>query len=130
MASAHWTDVFWPLRPKHTVPWNTINQGLLQPQGELYPSQSTFNHRSRDQLLKFRTSFYETISSEFLAQGNLKHTQCSREHWYWRNWLELATSLTESERCIAWANLTYTLGLFKHFTMNNNTFSNLFCNPW
>ena len=65
--------------------WETINQGLLQPQGELYPIQTIFNHRSRDQLLEFRTSFYETISSEFLVQGNFKHTQFSREHWHWRN---------------------------------------------
>ena len=71
--------------PRQTIPWETINQGLLQPQGELYPIQTIFNHRSRDQLLEFRTSFYETISSEFLVQGNFKHTQFSREHWHWRD---------------------------------------------
>ena len=71
--------------PRQTIPWETINQGLLQPQGELYPIQTIFNHRSRDQLLEFRTSFYETISSEFLVQGNFKHTQFSREHWNWRD---------------------------------------------
>ena len=72
--------------PRQTIPWETINQGLLQPQGELYPIHTIFNHRSRDQLLKFRTHFYETISSEFLVQGNFKHTQFfSREHWYWRD---------------------------------------------
>ena len=70
---------------RQTIPWETINQGLLQPQGELYPIQTTFNHRSRDQLLKFCTSFYETISSEFLVQGNFKHTQFSWEYWYWRD---------------------------------------------
>ena len=32
------------------------------------------NHRSRDQHLEFRTSFHKTISSEFLIQGNFKHT--------------------------------------------------------
>ena len=37
--------------------------------GTLYPIQTIFNHRSRDQLLEFRSSFYETISSEFLVQG-------------------------------------------------------------
>ena len=47
--------------PRQTIPWETINQGLLQPQGELYPTQTIFNHRSLDQLLEFRTSFYETI---------------------------------------------------------------------
>ena len=56
---------------------------LLQPQGELYPIQTIFNHRSRDQLLEIRTIFYETIISEFLVQGNFKHTQFSREHWDW-----------------------------------------------
>ena len=29
------------------------------------------------------SSFYETISSEFLVQGNFKHTQFSQEHCYW-----------------------------------------------
>ena len=71
--------------PRQTIPWETINQGLLQPQGELYPIQTIFNHRSQDQLLEFRTSFYKTISSEFLVQGNFKHTQFSREHWHWRD---------------------------------------------
>ena len=71
--------------PRQTIPWETIYQGLLQPQGELYPIQTIFNHRSRDQLLEFRTSFYETISSEFLVQGNFKHTQFLREHWNWRD---------------------------------------------
>ena len=62
--------------PRQTIPWETINQGLLQPQ---------FSHRSWDHLLEFRTSFYETIRSEFLVQGNFKHTQFSREHWYWQD---------------------------------------------
>ena len=31
------------------------------------------------------SSFYKTISSEFLVQGNFKHTQFSQEHWYWRD---------------------------------------------
>ena len=91
--------------PRQTITWETINQGLLQPQGELYPIQTIFNHRSRDQLLEFRTSFYETISSEFLVLGNFKHTQFSREHWSLTG-LELATSRTQSERRIDWANLT------------------------
>ena len=69
--------------PRQAIPWETINQGLLQPQGELYPIQTIFSHRSWDQLLEFCTSFYETISSEFLVQGNFKHTQFSREHWNW-----------------------------------------------
>ena len=44
-----------------------------------------FNNDSQDQLPKFRTSFYETNSSEFLVQGNFKYTQFLREHWYWRD---------------------------------------------
>ena len=57
--------------PRHTVPRDTINQGLLQPQGELYPIETIFNHRIQDQLLEFCTSLYKTISSELLVQGNL-----------------------------------------------------------
>ena len=89
--------------PRQTIPWETINQGLLQPQGELYPIQTIFNHRSRDQLLEFRTSFYETISSLFLVQGNFKHTQFSRLAL---TGFKLATSRTQSERRIDWANFT------------------------
>ena len=68
-----------------TIAWETINQGLLQPQGELYPIQTIFIHRSRNQLLQFHTSFHETISSEFFVQENFKHTQFSQEHWNWRD---------------------------------------------
>ena len=32
--------------PRQTIPWETINQGLLQPQGELYPIQTIYNHHS------------------------------------------------------------------------------------
>ena len=71
--------------PRQTTPLETIDQGLMQPQRELYPIQTIFNHRSRDQLLEFCTSFYETISCEFLVQRNFKHTQFSQEHWYWRD---------------------------------------------
>ena len=39
-ASAHFTDVHWPLWPK-TNP--TIKHGLLQPQGEVYPIQTITN---------------------------------------------------------------------------------------
>ena len=69
--------------PRQTMPWETIKQGLLQPQGELYPNQTIFNHRSWDQLIEFHMSFYETISSEYLVQGNFKHTQFSPEHLRW-----------------------------------------------
>ena len=72
---------------RQTTAWKTIKQlqGLLQPQGELYPNQSIFNHHSWDQLLEFRTSFYATISRELLVQGDFKHTQFSRKQWYWRD---------------------------------------------
>ena len=45
----------------------------------------SFNYCSWDQLLEFHTSFYETISNEFLVHGNFKHTQFSQEYWYWRD---------------------------------------------
>ena len=59
--------------PRQTIPWETINQGLLQPQGELYPIHTIFNHRSQDQLFEFRTSFYETISNFFLSILHCQH---------------------------------------------------------
>ena len=81
---------------KQNISWETIKHGLLQLQGELYPSQSISNHHSLDKLLEFHTSFYETISSEFLVQGSFKHT-----HFFTRalvqTGLELSTSRTESE---------------------------------
>ena len=57
-----------------------FNQGLLQPQGALYPIQTIIPSH-----LEFRTSFHQTISSAFLVQGNFKHTQFSQEHWTWRD---------------------------------------------
>ena len=98
--------------PRQTTQWETINQGLLQPQGELYPFETIFNHCTRDLLFEFRTSFYETISGEFLIQGNFKHTQFSWNHWNMTG-LELATSRTQSERRIDWANLTAYSGPFQ-----------------
>ena len=32
--------------------------------------------------IEFCMSFCKTISSEFLVQGNFKHTQFSQKHWY------------------------------------------------
>ena len=86
--------------PRQIIPLETINQGLLQPQGELYPIQTILNHCSQDQLLEFCTSFNETISRGFLVQENFKHTQFSREHWYWRD-SQLGTSRTQSERLLS-----------------------------
>ena len=62
-------------KPYHEKPLNTAIQGLLQPQGELYPIQTILNHRTRNQLLEFHTNFYEIIGSDFLVQGNFKHIQ-------------------------------------------------------
>ena len=113
--------------PRQTISWETINQGLLQPQGELYPIQTIFNHRSRDQLLEFRTSFYETISSEFLVQGNFKHTQFSREHWHWREkqWLhqytKIRTNLTAQQLCYTEESIyrSHFQGKFWHTLFNS-----------
>ena len=75
-----------PLRPKtnqtHEKP---LNKGVVP----------YTNHRSLDQLLEFRTGFFETISSEFFVQGNFKRTQFSREHWNWRD-SEMTTSPTQA----------------------------------
>ena len=119
--------------PRQTIPWETINQGLLQPQGELYPIQTIFNHRSRDKLLEFRTSFYETISSEFLVQGNFKHTQFSREHWHWRDsnsqplapkasavpieltWLSVSRTVRLKLKCLADARTIGLCGIWHQF---------------
>ena len=55
--------------PYHEKPFN---QGLLQPQGALYPIHQTIIKRpSRKQLLEFRTRFHETISSVFLVEGTV-----------------------------------------------------------
>ena len=62
-----------------------FNHRLLQPQGALYPIQTILNHHSRDKLLEFRSSFHETIGSDFLVQGNFKHIQFSWEHQTWRD---------------------------------------------
>ena len=67
---------------------STFYRCLLTTMAHEKPHQEkplSINHRSRDQLFEFRTSFYETISSEFLVQRNFKHTQFSREHWNWRD---------------------------------------------
>ena len=45
---------------RQTISLETSNQRLLQPQGDLYPIQTKPNHRSQDQLLEFRTSFFKT----------------------------------------------------------------------
>ena len=68
--------------PNHEKPFY---QGLLQPQGVLYPIQAIIKHRSQDQLLEFRTSFHKTVRSKFLVQGNFQHTQFGREDWTWRD---------------------------------------------
>ena len=74
--------------PKTNITWETINQGLLQPQGEL-SIQTIINNRSQDQLLEFRTSFSGkqlavsslsegisgTINSRALELANITHQE-------------------------------------------------------
>ena len=53
-------DYFGPIQIK---PRDTINQGRLQPKGELYPIQTIYNHHSQDQLLEFlRQSAVSSLS--------------------------------------------------------------------
>ena len=101
--SAHFEDVRWTLRPIHIIPWNTINQGLLQPQGELY------NLVSRH--LTFTGGIRSTcwVLYKFL-QDNLQWVPCPTEFKansiFMRalvlTGLKPATSCTGSERCVAW----------------------------
>ena len=58
-------------------------QGLLQPQGELHPIQTIFNHCSQGQLLEFCSSFSRQLALSSLSKGNFKHTQFSWNHWNW-----------------------------------------------
>ena len=51
---------------------------LLQPQGELYPSQSTFNHHIQDQLLEFHTQ----VSTRQLAKRSLSKGISSKLNIY------------------------------------------------
>ena len=89
--------------PRQIIPWDTVNQGLLQPQWELYHIQTIFDHRSWDQLLGFRKSFYETISSDCPSEFQA-HSIFTRALIL--TGLELTASRTQSERRIDWANLT------------------------
>ena len=54
---------------RQTIPWETINQGLLQPQGELYPIQTIINHPSRDQLLEFVRVSMRQLAVSSLSEG-------------------------------------------------------------
>ena len=42
--------------PRQSKPRDTIKQGLLQQQGELYPFQTIFNHSNKDHLSFVRVS--------------------------------------------------------------------------
>ena len=70
--------------PRHTILWNTIKQGLLQLQGELYPSQPLLTIATR-----INSSSFVRVSMRQLAvnsiQENFKHTRYSWEHWYWQD---------------------------------------------
>ena len=65
--------------PGHTIPWNTINQGLLNlAQGSCTLFKPYLTITARISSLSF-----VQVSSELLVQGNFKHTQFSWEHRYW-----------------------------------------------
>ena len=78
--------------PRQTIPWETINQGLLQPQGELYPiqtilsiaagiSSSSFVRVSTRQLavtslskgISSTLNFHESNSTNGTRTRNLSH---------------------------------------------------------
>ena len=59
--------------PRHTIQWKTIKEGLMQPQGELYPCLSILNHRNRDQLLEFCTSSMRQLAVNSLSKGIQPH---------------------------------------------------------
>ena len=84
-----------------TIPWENINQGLLQPQGELYPIQTILTIAARVSSSSFvRVCTRQLVQRvpcprEFQAQ---EHSQ----HWDWRD----LNSQSQSEHRIDWANLT------------------------
>ena len=90
--------------PKQTIPWETINQGLLQPQGELYPIQTILTITAG-----ISSSSFVRVSTRQLAASSLSefeaHSIFTRAMVL--TGLELATSHTHSECRINWANLTY-----------------------
>ena len=53
--------------PRQTIPWETTNQGLLQPQGDLYPIQTIFNHPSWGN----SSSSFVPVSTRQLAASSL-----------------------------------------------------------
>ena len=82
---------------------------MPQPQGELYPIETIIIKPSQPGSAP-RVS-YETISSEFLVQGNFKNSQFFSRALELTG-LELSNSRTQSERRIDWANLTAVKCLF------------------
>ena len=83
--------------PRQTIPWETINLGLLQPQEKLYPIQTMLNHRSRDQLPEFRTRQL-AVSSSFKGIS-------SALNFHESTGTDGTRTRTQSERRIDWANL-------------------------
>ena len=78
------TYVCWPLWPR-VIPYQLNHHtGIIANQkwySTLITPQYQYHH-NQDQLPEFHTGFYKTINSEFLVQGNFKHTQFSQGHWY------------------------------------------------
>ena len=90
--------------PRQTIPWETINQGLLQPQGELNPIQTILTIAAG-----ISSSSFVRVSTRQLAVGSLSKGISSTLNFTRAmvlTGLELATSRTQSERRIDWANLT------------------------
>ena len=73
---------------------------LLQPREELNPSQPTQFNRSRDQVLGFCTSLYDTICGEFLVQLLQAHSI-----FIGTDWLELTI-----EKRAQWRNRRVGMG--------------------
>ena len=91
--------------PRQTIPWETINQGQLQPQGELYPIQTILTIPAG-----ISSSWNPQVSTAQLAVSSLSKEISSTLNFHESNGtdtgLELATSRTQSEGRIDWANST------------------------
>ena len=55
--------------PRQTIPWETINQGLLQPQGELYPIQTILTIAAGISSLSFVRVSTRQLAVSSLSKG-------------------------------------------------------------
>ena len=88
-------------KPYHEKPFD---QGLLQPQGALYPIQTIINHSSRTSSSSFIRISTRQLAVSSLSKGILSTLNFTRALDLTGRGLE--TSRTESENRIDWANLT------------------------